>query len=155
MDLLHYLKRLQSYDDWANREVFNSFRAAKPTDRTIRLIAHIAGTEREWLWRIQKRGPAVVWPDWNAEQSEREFNQISSDWKHYLESLTAPDLERPIDYKNTKGQAYTNTVQDIAMHVFMHSAYHRGQIATDTRAAGNTPTYTDFIQGVRAGCVEG
>ena len=31
------------------------------------------------------------------------------------------------------------------MHVIMHSAYHRGQIAADVRAAGLTPAYTDFI----------
>jgi uncharacterized damage-inducible protein DinB len=35
------------------------------------------------------------------------------------------------------------------MHVIMHSAYHRGQIAADTRAAGFTPAYTDFIHAIR------
>ena len=40
------------------------------------------------------------------------------------------------------------------MHVLMHSAYHRGQIAADMRAAGLTPAYTDFIHSVRQGFVE-
>jgi len=39
------------------------------------------------------------------------------------------------------------------MHVIMHSAYHRGQIATDMRAAGLTPAYTDFIHSIRRGFV--
>jgi uncharacterized damage-inducible protein DinB len=57
-------------------------------------------------------------------------------------------------YKNTKGESWTNRRQDILMHVIMHSAYHRGQIATDIRGAGFAPPYTDFIHGVRQGFVE-
>jgi uncharacterized damage-inducible protein DinB len=30
-------------------------------------------------------------------------------------------------------------------HVIMHQAYHRGQIASDLRAQGDTPAVTDFI----------
>jgi uncharacterized damage-inducible protein DinB len=40
------------------------------------------------------------------------------------------------------------------MQVIMHSAYHRGQIASDMRAAGFTPAYTDFIHAIRQGFVE-
>jgi uncharacterized damage-inducible protein DinB len=36
----------------------------------------------------------------------------------------------------------------------MHSAYHRGQIAADMRAAGFAPPYTDFIHAVRQGFVK-
>jgi uncharacterized damage-inducible protein DinB len=35
----------------------------------------------------------------------------------------------------------------------MHSAYHRGQIAADMRAAGFEPVYTDFIHAVRQGYI--
>jgi uncharacterized damage-inducible protein DinB len=45
-------------------------------------------------------------------------------------------------------------VEDILTHVLLHSAYHRGQIASQTRAAGGTPAYTDFIHAVRQGFVE-
>jgi uncharacterized damage-inducible protein DinB len=40
-------------------------------------------------------------------------------------------------------------VDDILMHVVMHSAYHRGQIALEVRCAGQTPAYTDFIHAIR------
>jgi len=42
-------------------------------------------------------------------------------------------------------------VGDILTHVLLHSAYHRGQIAVDLRAAGLTPAYTDYIHAVRQG----
>ena len=40
------------------------------------------------------------------------------------------------------------------MHVIMYSVYHRGQIASNVRAEGLTPAYTDFIHAVRQGFVE-
>jgi len=36
-----------------------------------------------------------------------------------------------------------------AGHVTIHSAYHRGQIASDVRSAGQEPAYTDYIHAVR------
>jgi uncharacterized damage-inducible protein DinB len=35
------------------------------------------------------------------------------------------------------------------MHVVLHGGYHRGQIASELRAAGFTPAYTDYVEAVR------
>jgi uncharacterized damage-inducible protein DinB len=40
------------------------------------------------------------------------------------------------------------------VHTVLHSAYHRGQVAAEVRAAGGEPAYTDFIHAVRQGLVE-
>ena len=63
-------------------------------------------------------------------------------------------LAEAVSYKNSKGEVWSNSVQDILMHVVIHSAYHRGQIAADMRSAGHVPAYTDFIHGVRQGLLE-
>ena len=55
----------------------------------------------------------------------------------------------PIAYTNTKGERYSSRIVDVLTHVIMHSAYHRGQIASDIRADGGEPAYTDFIHAVR------
>ena len=59
-----------------------------------------------------------------------------------------------MSYRNSKGEAWSSRKEDILMHVIMHSAYHRGQVATAMRAAGSTPAYTDFIHSVRQGFVK-
>jgi uncharacterized damage-inducible protein DinB len=59
-----------------------------------------------------------------------------------------------VSYKNSKGEPWSSAEEDVLMHVVMHSAYHRGQIATDMRANGFTPAYTDFIHAIRQGLVE-
>ena len=52
-------------------------------------------------------------------------------------------------YTNSRGEAWTSTVEEILTHVVIHSAYHRGQIASDVRASGGVPAYTDYIHAVR------
>jgi uncharacterized damage-inducible protein DinB len=74
--------------------------------------------------------------------------------KDHLNTLQEADLEGSVTYKNTKGEPWTSRADDILMHVIMHSAYHRGQIASDMRAAGFTPASTDFILAIRQGFVE-
>jgi uncharacterized damage-inducible protein DinB len=59
-----------------------------------------------------------------------------------------------VHYKNSKGEPWTSNVADVIQHVVFHSAYHRGQIASDVRAAGKEPAYTDFIHAVRNGFID-
>ena len=77
---------------------------------------------------------------------------LTRSWKELLSRTDI--LDRSVHYTNSKGEAYDSLVGDILTHVFMHSAYHRGQIAADMRQNGVTPAYTDFIHGVRQGLVE-
>lgn len=64
------------------------------------------------------------------------------------------DLAQTISYRNSKGEAFANLIVDVLTHVILHSAYHRGQIASHMRDTGQTPAYTDFIHGVRQGFVK-
>jgi uncharacterized damage-inducible protein DinB len=96
----------------------------------------------------------AVWPLLTIEQCKLQVDQLPGLWQNYLTSLGEAGLPRSLTYKNTKGESFTSQPQDILLHVVMHSAYHRGQIASDMRAAGFTPAYTDFIHGVRQGFVD-
>jgi uncharacterized damage-inducible protein DinB len=150
------LQRLFSYDDWANGEVARTLsKLESPPARSIRLLGHIMSAERLWLERLrQQKQTYPVWPEFGLKQCEEEVGAVGELWTAYLASIREDDLSRSVAYKNTKGETFTSQTQDILMHVILHSAYHRGQIATDTRAAGFTPAYTDFIHAVRQGIVE-
>jgi len=78
---------------------------------------------------------------------------LSRDWPGYLAEHHQSLTER-VSYTNSKGEAWTNTVEEILTHVTIHSAYHRGQIASSLRSAGMEPAYTDYIHGVRQGRVK-
>ena len=156
MDLLDYLRRLFAYDDWANREALASLAAAgAPPARALRLMSHVAAAERLWLGRLRQDGRAVVvWPELTVDECAARFAELPGLWGEYLGALTPERLGATVDYTNSKGEPWTSAVQDILMHVVVHSAYHRGQAALEVRAAGATPAYTDFIHAVRQGLVE-
>jgi len=156
MELPEHLRRQFAYDAWANREVLATLSAsARPTARPLQLLAHILSAERLWLERIRKQPQSLpVWPDFTLEQCEAQIAELARLWGEYLSQLSHAGLSEKVTYKNTKGEPWTSTVEDILTHVVLHSAYHRGQIATQVRAGGEQPAYTDFIHAARQGLIE-
>src|ERR1700688_3679528 len=135
MTMLEHIKRLFVYDDWANREGLTALQALPaPPARSLNLL-------------VQKQTVAV-WPLFTIEQCKLEVDQLPGLWQSYLTSLGEAGLSRSLAYKNTKGESFTSQKQDVLLHVVMHSAYHRGQIAADMRAAGFTPASTDLVHAV-------
>lgn len=156
MDAIAHYTRLFAYNAWANQEVLTNLRAAPITPaRSLKYIAHILAAERVWLERLEQRvEKPPVWPEFTLDQCQEHTAELARLWKNYLAARSEADLAQPIQYKNTKGESWSNRRDDILMHVIMHSAYHRGQIAAAVRAAGLTPAYTDFILSVRQGFIE-
>jgi uncharacterized damage-inducible protein DinB len=156
MELPEHLRRQFAYDAWANREVLATLSAsARPTARPLQLLAHILSAERLWLERIRKQPQSLpVWPDFTLEQCEAQIAELARLWGEYLSQLSDAELSEKVTYKNSKGEPWTSTVEDILTHVVLHSAYHRGQIATQVRAGGEQPAYTDFIHAARQGLIE-
>jgi len=91
----------------------------------------------------------AVWPEFTIEQCAAQINELALLWREHLGMLSPTRLAEQVTYKNSKGEPWTNSVEDILTHVLLHSAYHRGQIATQVRAGGDAPAYTDFIHAVR------
>jgi uncharacterized damage-inducible protein DinB len=154
--MLQQLRRLFAYDHWANRETLASLRnAGVPPRRAVGRMAHVLGTE--WLWLSRLKGeakPMAVWPELTLEECEREAGALRVAWREHLAALAEEGLSRRVSYVNSKGESWENTAGDILMHAVLHSGYHRGQVASDLRAAGFEPAYTDYIEAVRRGFVE-
>ena len=76
---------------------------------------------------------AAAWEDlYRAQQS-------------FLEKLSDADLDRVVDYRNLKGEAYSNVLWQLLRHMVNHSSYHRGQVTTMLRQLGHTPVATDLV----------
>lgn len=151
--MLETLIRLFKYDAWANEEVLRSLKAmTTPHGRGFKLLAHILSAQ--WLWLERMKGVPqsfAVWPEWTQEQIEAELPKLRRAWKVFLGEKKAADMALRFQYTNTKGEHFSSTFGDTAMHVAMHGAYHRGQIALLVRESGAEPAYTDYIHAVRTG----
>jgi uncharacterized damage-inducible protein DinB len=156
MALIEHLRRQFAYDAWANREVLAGLRAsARPTPQPLQLLAHILSAERLWLERITMQPQSLpVWPDFTLDQCEAQIADLAQLWDEFLRQLDPARLTEKVTYKNSQGEPWTSTVEDILTHVALHSAYHRGQIASKMRVGGEQPAYTDFIHAARQGLIE-
>jgi uncharacterized damage-inducible protein DinB len=154
--MIGYLRRLFSYDHWANREVLTALEGTgDPLPQVLRLLAHILSAERLWLQRLQHQPQTLpVWPDFTLAQCRREMENLHGLWNGYLSTLGEADLPATIAYKNSKGESWTSRKEEVLQHVVIHSAHHRGQIVALLRVSGHTPPYIDFIHAVRQGLVE-
>ena len=117
----------------------------------VRLLAHIIAAQSLWLARLRGEPPKmVVWPELTIDQCSSELEILRSGWREFLRGV---DLDSKIEYRNSKGEPWSSSVDDVLTHVLMHGAYHRGQIATVVRQGGDAPAYTDYIHAARNGFV--
>jgi uncharacterized damage-inducible protein DinB len=142
----HFIKVFQHLA-WADARVLQSLRAAHSVLKKDQdLYAHILGSEHVWLSRIGGTVPTLaVWPTLTLDECERFATENAAAYQKLASDLSSEKMQRAITYRTSAGDEYTSTLEDILTHVSLHGAYHRGQIAASVRAAGDTPSATDYI----------
>jgi uncharacterized damage-inducible protein DinB len=155
MSLRSYLQRQFEHDFWANREEVRTLAALNdPPAPALKLLAHIVAAQWLWLDRLQRNPQRIaVWPQLSLSDYSAQLLQLQQAWCTYLAGLSEEDLTKACSYTNSKGEAWESNVIDILAQVILHSAHHRGQIATELRRSGNVPTPVDYIHAVRQGFV--
>lgn len=149
MDVIDYIRRQFAYNAWANQEVLTSLRNGADS-RSLELMSHVLAAEVLWMNRLKQQPQSMrVWPGLDVAGCEAKAGETAEAWREYLKAITAADLESEIRYTNSKGEPWNSRVIDVLDHVIVHSAYHRGQIASHMRGQGKVPAYTDFIHAVR------
>jgi uncharacterized damage-inducible protein DinB len=151
------LHALFAYDDWANRETLAALRAVAPAPpAAVRVMGHIVGAGELWLARLHGApAPTPVWPELDLAACEAGLDRLREGWRRLLDGLDEQELERSIEYVNSRGEPWTSRVRDVLAQVVFHASYHRGQIAAALREAGRAPPLTDLIHAVRTGRVAG
>jgi uncharacterized damage-inducible protein DinB len=118
-------------------------------------MGHVVGAEHLWLARLRRESaPLPVWPELTVDECAAHLVELAEEWPEYLAGVRSGRFSGPVTYTNSKGEEWTSAVDDVLTHVTIHSAYHRGQIASNLREAGLIPAYTDYIHAVRQGFVE-
>jgi uncharacterized damage-inducible protein DinB len=142
----HFIKVFQHLK-WADARVLDSLRGAKSlVKKDQELFAHILGSEHVWLSRIGGTAPKfAVWPTLTLDECDQLASENAVAFQKLISGLTAEAIQRAITYRNSAGEEYASTLEDILTHVSLHGAYHRGQIAASVRAAGDAPSPTDYI----------
>jgi len=152
MQQLQFFTRLFEYDHWANREALASVATtASAVESAQTFFNHIIGAERVWLARFSDPDPRQVtpWPTLTLDECLAEVEKLHAEWLALLATMTPEKLAGDLTYRNTKGVEFKTPIEDVLMHLVMHSAYHRGQVAKAVREAGGKPAATDYVVFVR------
>lgn len=147
-----YLMKVSIYNSWANDSLIQSLRSQNITDEPVlKLLSHIILSENFWMARLKAEDTSNknFWKLLNISECYRTAHENSKAYSDFIKEKSDNDFERSIIYKNTKGVEYNNTIEDILTHVFIHSAYHRGQAAKEVRRMDKEPVYTDYIHYIR------
>ncbi len=107
------------------------------------LASHTLNAHHIWNHRIFGVAPALsVWQELEIEYLQK-IN--SENYEHSLEIIQLKELSEKINYSNSKGQKFTNSVAEILFHIINHSTYHRGQLISLLKIEGVEPLITDYI----------
>jgi len=146
-ELKDHFSKLVAHLEWADQRALTSLRsAASPSPKALEIYSHILGSEHVWLSRIGGTAPRIaVWPNLSLDDCARVSAENVAELRRLTSTLTADALAHGITYRNSAGDQFTSSLEDILTHVMMHGSYHRGQVASLIRAVGNTPAPTDYI----------
>lgn len=171
MDRCANLRLLAEYNRWMNDKVYEAAgrldAGALAADRgaffgsILGTLNHLAAADLIWLGRFREHPvrPALLealdaWPvpasldhllyaDFaELRAHRRQLDALIVDW---AAALREPDLDIPLEYRNTRGVLARRDLGSLAVHLFNHQTHHRGQATTLLTQAGEDVGVTDLL----------
>lgn len=160
------LRAMFEHDDWATGRVVEQMdrlgaaeldEAGDAGAGSLRqTLHHLLDVQWSWIRAIESGAmpgeikgieeipsPGEMWTfHWNEERPRREA---------LLDRLSDDDLRQDVQISTESGQLPPLTVESILLHVTLHSAQHRSELAAMATRHGHSPGELDYLQFVRAG----
>lgn len=142
----HFLQMLE-YDLWANKEIVSILKSTEYPEKCLVLLSHIISAQEIWFERIKKTNSYQIlpWDEYTLPECEILVTQCNMKWTDLIKQLKPEDLDKIIQYRNTKGIEFTDSLKDIITHALNHSNYHRAQINQLLSVNNLKPAVIDYI----------
>ncbi|TZF98792.1 damage-inducible protein DinB (plasmid) [Chryseobacterium panacisoli] len=111
-------------------------------DKTISLMNHTLNAQQIWNARILGETTFEVWQI-NPFESLEEINHAN--FLKSIDIIRNFDLDKRVEYQNSRGTKFENSIFEMLFHAVNHSTYHRGQINSLLKQSGISPVLTDYI----------
>jgi uncharacterized damage-inducible protein DinB len=155
---LEEVQDLYAFNRWANRRMLDAAaaldaeayaRALVSSFPSIRdTLVHMLSADWVWLRRWKGTSPDGMPEGWQGMPFDRLLDAwaaLEAEQGHFVAGLSEEDLDVPLAYRNTKGEAYAQPLRELLRHVVNHASYHRGQLVTLLRQVGAEPPATDMV----------
>ncbi len=146
---MNEILRLFDHLYWADARLLEALERNGPP-AALREFAHVIGAEEIWLARLQGRKPrCAVWPELTASDLRKLMETTHAAYRDFVAELASDLLNESVDYTNSEGRRFTNTIGEILLHLTLHAQYHRGKVNLLLRQSGRNPAPTDYIAWAR------
>jgi uncharacterized damage-inducible protein DinB len=157
------LVTLFRYNDWANQRILSAAERLSPEQflaqtglswGSVRdVLVHVLSAE--WIWRMRLQHGAA--PVQMLQPSEfPAYETLAARWREeqqqlsaYVSGLMEGEVNRPVLYRNTKGELFEAVLWQILAHVVNHGTQHRAEVAHVLTSYGCSPGDIDLIVFVR------
>ncbi|BBO24257.1 MAG: DinB family protein [Fimbriimonadaceae bacterium] len=139
MDLRSAILQGFDYDQWANTKWVANLGQFRDMLRAQEILEHILFAHKTWLSRC-----GIDWSQAQFDVPLADLFGASNDlWRAVI---TDQQLSARVTYETSNGSEHRNTLEEIARHVLLHGAYHRGQLRGLIELEGGRAfPETDFI----------
>lgn len=140
----YFFKDIFEYHHHYNQQLTDIFQEYedKLSNRSLKLFSHVINAHQIWNARIIGEETFEV----HAVHDFKECKKMDHEnFLNTLQILEYLDLGQEINYTNSKGTPFVNSVRDILFHISNHSTHHKGQLISDLRQQGIEPPVTDYI----------
>jgi uncharacterized damage-inducible protein DinB len=153
------LQQFAAYNIWANQKIMEVI-LALPEEKQLaevpssfnslfKTILHMWDAESAW-WQRMKLQERIIIPSENFNGNMKDLvnglMQQSNQWLGWISSASDIALDHVFQYQNSKKEQFKQPIYQMALHLFNHGTYHRGQLVNMLRQSGiGKLPQTDFI----------
>lgn len=144
-----------AYSGWANQRLLSALGELSPEELTrdfqtadrspLGTMRHIYRADLLWLARLTGQ-PQPQLPEMPLPQLQVEAPALQSRWEAWAKGLTDAAAEEDLPYRDMRGDAWTQPIWQLVLHVVNHATHHRGQVSGFLRSLGRTPQPLDLVR---------
>ena len=145
-----------AYTAWASQRLVAAAAKLSPEELTrdfqtadrhvLGTLVHVYAADRIWLSRVTGApgGPFKTEADYQLSVLQNDWPALLDRWHQWASALSDQQAGAMLSYKDTKGNAYSQPLWQVILHVVNHGSHHRGQVSGFLRAMGHTPPPLDL-----------
>lgn len=149
--------KLFAYHQWASQRILDHAAACGegvytreggssfPSIRAT--IAHTIGVEKLWFKRMNgiENPPFEEFDVETEAKAQQAYLLLHAEMELYFASLTEESWQEELIYRNTKGDEYRHSREEMLFTLINHASYHRGQMTALLRQFGKPGIALDYI----------